>query len=1054
MNIPQHPRSLNGQRLASLTALSLGVLTSLASAANVTWVGNTSNLWNTGANWSTAAAPTAGSTLVFDAAGTSGLALTNNISTLTVGGSNADGITFGLSAGSYTLARSGSEVLTLGSSGYGAGIKNISNFLQTISAPLVLSGPQTIQVGETSGAYLSSLTNSGSLTGGQRLTKTGTGLLTLGSASNALGGLTVQGGVVSIGADTHLSATAPASPTAGWVVLDGGALRTNAASLTINANRGIAVGNINAGSGGTLLISQGTTTYNGVIANNTATASSLTKTGTGTLSLGGANTYTGATIVNQGQLTLDFGAAGAPSTNIINSASNLTLGGVPTLLNTSSAGNPIVLVQGGNSPTVPSSQTFGGLTLNPGNSNIVARGGTNVTDVTVALGAITQNAGGTVGLSQLTNTNTGRGRFTTTTANTHDILGAGVTIAAAVGSSGTAPLTQTDWAANDGSGNIVAYTGYTVAATGTPLANSAASNVRIDSTSTGNVTPTYASGLGELNTIQMTDASGTRGAATVTVGAGNTLRLGQFGGVWKASPTTAVLTIGASGANAGSLTAGGAADTAGSIVFNANGAASFNQSLVVNSAIVDNGTGVVSITKTGLATLVLNGTNTFTGGTFINQGVVIGNSLGAFGGGGRDVTVVNSGQVSLGNAGTYANNFNLSGTGLVITNGGTVGGAVTLLGDTNFSGTGTVSGKITGDFNLTNSQGTYTLSNTANDYSGNFGVNGVSTLGGLANNAAGVKLGASEVLSHGAGKGNVWLTISSGATGLVTLDLNGFNETINGLISGGSSAKWADARVINTSGSGSTLTLGGNDQTATFGGVISQTAGTIAITKIGAGIQTFGGVNTYTGNTTITGGTLALASTGSISNSAVIAVDSGATFNVGAVSGYTVASGQTLRGAGLVAGAVSAGSGATVAAGMDSSTVGALTFSGSLNLTGATVSLKLDSTAGTADLLFADSLTLGGATLSFADIGAGLWTGATTFTIANVSTGTISGTFLGLAEGDSINIGANAFTISYAGGTGNDITLSYTAVPEPSAYAALVGALALGAAAIRRRRVS
>lgn len=56
-----------------------------------------------------------------------------------------------------------------------------------------------------------------------------------------------------------------------------------------------------------------------------------------------------------------------------------------------------------------------------------------------------------------------------------------------------------------------------------------------------------------------------------------------------------------------------------------------------------------------------------------------------------------------------------------------------------------------------------------------------------------------------------------------------------------------------------TLSVGANDATSTFNGVIQQsTARTYALRKIGAGTITLTGLNTYTGNTTIEDGTLSV----------------------------------------------------------------------------------------------------------------------------------------------------------------------------------------------------
>lgn len=1001
MNAPHHPRPRYAKHLATLVALSLGILAHQASAADVTWLGNTSNLWNVGSNWSTSAIPTSGSTLIFGASGTAGLALSDDISSLTVGGAGTDGITFGLTAGSYTITRPASQTITLGSSAGGIAVKNLSLFTQTLSVPVTSSSDQTVQIGGTTGAALSVLTTSTSgWIGGFRLTKTGTGLLTLGS-NNVLGGLTINQGTVNIGADTQLSQTAPASTTAGWLVLNGGTLRTNLnAAFTLNANRGIALGDGTAGSGGTInaMTSDAsaaytkTLVYNGTISDNGG-SNSLTKTGIQILALGGTNTYTGATKINQGQVTLDFTASGAPASNIINGSSNLVMGDYATSLSNTAAGAPILLVQGSNSAA--SSQTFNGASFKPGNSSVVSRGGTGAFATTLALGAITHTPGGTVGFSLINNG--GTAAITTTTGNTNGIIGGFATTGATAVGTGTTPVTQTDWAANDGNGNIIAYAtaNYTVPTGASPtLASNAANNVRINNTSTGNVSLTFSSNLSELNTIQSTDTV----ARTIVVGAGNTLRLGNLAGVWTASAGT--LTIGVLTSSGGTLTAGGAANTAGEIVFNSGA------TITVNSVIADNGTGAVTLVKTGTSALTLNGANTFTGGTFINQGSVNATNANSLGGAGRDVTVMTGASVALASGGglTFANNFNIAGSALTLGGtftggaitvvGNTVSGTVTLMGDTTLgnSGTnGTISGKITGDYNLS-VVGALTMSNTSNDYSGNFGINGIA--GALGGNPVTVKLGDNEVLANGSGKGNVF--IAGGATGPSILDLNGKTETINGLVSSGTVAQ---ARITNTSATASTLTLGDNNQTATYAGTIIDGTGTVRIVKIGQGVQTFSGLNTYTGGTAVDAGALAIANSFTMSGANRISI---------AATGLAGTNYATVR-----------------------NTSGTLTFGGTLGIN-VTASLS----GGESFNLF----TANGGTLA-GDFGGVSLTGSYIASLTNNGSGIWTGTASGLD-----------FTFSTSGINAGILSVAVSSVPEPSTYAALFGTLVLGVAVTQRRR--
>jgi fibronectin-binding autotransporter adhesin len=144
---------------------------------------------------------------------------------------------------------------------------------------------------------------------------------------------------------------------------------------------------------------------------------------------------------------------------------------------------------------------------------------------------------------------------------------------------------------------------------------------------------------------------------------------------------------------------------------------------------------------------------------------------------------------------------------------------------------------VNGDSHIVNLNG-------ANTYSGNTTV----TKGGL-------RLGAANRIPDGAGKGNVSLAFSQDQNGTVVpaLNMNSFSETINGLSGNGTVDNWTGAGAP-------ILTVGNNDATSTFTGVIKNTTGTLGLAKTGAGTLTLGGAaaNTYSGATTISAGTLKL----------------------------------------------------------------------------------------------------------------------------------------------------------------------------------------------------
>jgi autotransporter-associated beta strand protein len=222
-----------------------------------------------------------------------------------------------------------------------------------------------------------------------------------------------------------------------------------------------------------------------------------------------------------------------------------------------------------------------------------------------------------------------------------------------------------------------------------------------------------------------------------------------------------------------------------------------------------------------------------------------------------------------------------------------------------------VNGQVTGSgaLNIANNLGAVALANTNNDFAGGLTVGTAY----FSDNAL-LRLGASNVLPDGAGKGDVSLNAGG------TLDMAGFSETVNGLSGAG--------KVDNTAGGTSTLTVGNADVSSQFDGILTNSSGSLALTKIGAGAFTLAGTNGASGTTTVSNGTL------------MVNGYSGA-------SAIVVQTGAMLGGNGVIDGAVTVSAGGTFSPG---ASVGTLTLNNNLTLRGDTL-IEIDRDAGNNDLV-------------------------------------------------------------------------------------------------------
>lgn len=255
------------------------------------------------------------------------------------------------------------------------------------------------------------------------LTKNGPGTLTLGSGSNTYTGNTaINAGTLVVTSLGNVGvASSLGSPAAGNVTISLGSTATNAMlkyvgsgstssrGFTISASGATATidssgtgalnlsGNITSAATGTSRTLQfggtntGLNTASGTIADNGSILLGVTKSGTGTWVLSGANTYTGPTNVNAGTLLVN----GSLGNTAVFVASGATLGGSGTIAGPTTFASGAILSPGNS----PGTRTFSnGLTLAAG-SVFDFQLGTSSDLLSVTGGLLTGPATGTVTLN-------------------------------------------------------------------------------------------------------------------------------------------------------------------------------------------------------------------------------------------------------------------------------------------------------------------------------------------------------------------------------------------------------------------------------------------------------------------------------------------------------------------------------------------------------------------------------------------------------------------------------------------------------------------------------
>ena len=629
--------------------------------------------------------------------------------------------------------------------------------------------------------------------------KQNTGIVTLSSTLNNYLGITqIIGGTLAISSDSNLGATSP-SPS-GIVFNNGGVLETK---TTLSTTRGMTL----AGAG-TLLTDPATSL---TASGNIIGSGPLTKDGTGTAILTGTNSYTNGTIVLNG--SLQGSAPNSIQGNILLSTATSNV----TFNQTTSATFTGIISGSG------SVNSIGATTLILTNANNYT-GGTTVS-AGILQGNVSSLQGNILNNAQVNFDQMGTGTYSGT------MSGAGVLMKL---NTGTLVLTGAN-----------TYSGGTVVVNG---------NLQGTTTSIqGNVTDNSGQIIFDQSIPSGTYAgviSGTGGVTVQNIGrvtfSGNNLYMGGttlLNGVLSVSSDSNLGNpSGGITFDGGSLQATASFSSARAITLNGLGTIDVTapNTLTLSGAITGSG----GLNQVDAGTLILTGTNSYTGTTVVTTGTLQGNSASLP----TNIMLNSGGNLTLdqpsGPIGTFGNV--ISGTGSVTKTGL---GTIALTGANSYSGGTTISaGALQGTTNglqgniLNNAQAIFDQT-----FTGLF--NGMMSGSGMLikQNIGQVTLSTVNSYTGGTQVTNGTLSISQdsnlGNGGVLTLSNGGTLQVTTSITT---------PRNITLGAGGGTVDIV-SGVTTTLSGIIT---GTGNLTKIDTGTLILTGANTYTGNTNISGGFL------------------------------------------------------------------------------------------------------------------------------------------------------------------------------------------------------
>jgi fibronectin-binding autotransporter adhesin len=892
-----------------------------------------------------------------------------------------------------------------------------------------------------------------------------------------------NGGTVNLnGGTTSLIGMSKGAGT-GTVNADGGKIRALAASANFfnGFNEAGGVNSVNLLAGGLNFDTNG---FAVTVSNPLSGPGGLTKSGNGTLTISGANNYTGATLVSAGILSLDGLLTG----------SNITVNGTGATFNQSATGT----IDGGGSTftvsngsaSLAGTNTYTGATNIQGGvlnlsgslaSNVIIGNSASLTGEGSTTGSLTFASGGTSNLFFDPST-----PGTGFSANTIVATGATVKVTPA-----TAPVGSGIVVLNSISGIMGTLSNFQVNARGSLSLTSTKLLFSVDAAASlkwkGNdgtnpsfwdagVTTNWDNGgspdkfyAGDNVTFDDTANSFVVAAQGVSVGAGNVtfansindyiLQGAPYAGTGLltksgSAKVTIVSTNSYSGGttiSAGTVQLGDGIGATGSL---GSGAVVNNGTLVTNYgsnnvSLINDISGGGSLTQNGNGILTLTGAGSYTGTTTINAGTLqigAGSTAGSVGTG--DIIV--NGSLALNRSDTFSIGGNISGTGSVIKLGP---GTATLGGNTSV---GTV------NVGVNNTGGTLAVASGKSIAIGTGGIGsitiGVSTspttasgildassASDLTANVATIAVGATGN-NNVVGQGTLMLpansTITAGTSIVIGTSTGAVNLPASTITTaaGGTATIQTPAMTIGGTKSVGAFTLGAGSTLELSGILDGRTA-----LDIGRSVIEGGGVQPYSGTADMSAGIFK----GTLASLVIGHAEAG-TGSWNETGDFTLSSNPAnhldIVGAGspVVVGRWVSGN-----AGISNSATGTFTI-GNLNATSSIISIDnntaiLVGTGGTAGVQRATgTLNLNGGTLAITTSGAAI--SGDTVNLSNVSTVNFNGTTLkaGASSTNWINALTNA-NVSTGGvkidTNGNDIAIGQVFQHDTALGAALDGGL-------------